>query len=126
MRCSTRRHTPGRPIVVPVYGDGAGRNPVLLAARRVRAGRSRPSGDRGLGPLLDAHPELVHEIPIRVEGGNPDVDTRDDLVGLLEKAWAARVVANAEQVERFREVPGRRRFLRAGHRPVPGRPAADG
>ena len=45
------------------------------------------------------------EIPIRVEGGNPDVDTRADLVGLLENAWAARVVANAEQVDRFREVP---------------------
>ncbi|HSL75837.1 MAG TPA: hypothetical protein VK867_02760, partial [Candidatus Limnocylindrales bacterium] len=59
---------------------------------------------RGLGPFLAAHPELVEEIPIRVEGGNPDVDTREDLVDLLEKAWAARVVANAEQVERFREV----------------------
>ena len=95
---------PGRPIVVPVYGDGAGRNPVLLR-RDAFALIDQTSGDRGLGPLIDAHPELVHEIPIRVEGGNPDVDTRDDLVALLEKAWAARVVANAEQVDRFREVP---------------------
>jgi SAM-dependent methyltransferase len=87
-----------------VYGDGAGRNPVLLR-RDAFSLIAETSGDRGLGPLIDAHPELVHEIPIRVEGGNPDVDTRDDLVGLLEKAWAARVVANAEQVERFREVP---------------------
>jgi molybdenum cofactor cytidylyltransferase len=96
--------TAGRPIVVPVYGDGAGRNPVLV--RRAAFGLvDETSGDRGLGPFLEAHPELIQEIPIRVEGGNPDVDTRADLVGLLENAWAARVVANAEQVERFREVP---------------------
>jgi molybdenum cofactor cytidylyltransferase len=93
-----------RPIVVAVYGNDAGRNPVLLR-RPAFDLVDETSGDRGLGPLLAAHPELVEEIPIRVEGGNPDVDTREDLVGLLEKAWAARVVANAEQVERFREVP---------------------
>jgi CTP:molybdopterin cytidylyltransferase MocA/SAM-dependent methyltransferase len=93
-----------RPIVVPVYGEGAGRNPVLVR-RDAFALVDETTGDRGLGPLLDAHPELVQEIPIRVEGGNPDVDTREDLVGLLEAAWAARVVANAEQVDRFREVP---------------------
>jgi CTP:molybdopterin cytidylyltransferase MocA/SAM-dependent methyltransferase len=92
------------PIVVPVYGDGLGRNPVLLR-RDAFDLIDETSGDRGLGPLLEAHPELVETIPIRVEGGNPDVDTREDLVGLLESAWAARVVANAEQVERFREVP---------------------
>jgi len=34
-------------------------------------------GDRGLGPLLATHPELVAEVS--VEGSNPDVDTRDDL-----------------------------------------------
>jgi molybdenum cofactor cytidylyltransferase len=93
-----------RPIVVPVYGEGTGRNPVLLR-RPAFDLVEQAAGDRGLGPLLASHPELVDEIPIRVEGGNPDVDTREDLVGLLEKAWAARVVANAEQVERFREVP---------------------
>jgi CTP:molybdopterin cytidylyltransferase MocA/SAM-dependent methyltransferase len=93
-----------RPVVVPVYADGAGRNPVLLR-REGFALVDETDGDRGLGPLLDEHPELVHEIPIRVAGGNPDVDTREDLVGLLEAAWAARVVANGEQVERFREVP---------------------
>jgi SAM-dependent methyltransferase len=63
------------------------------------------SGDRGLGPLLSAHPGLVQEIAVRVEGGNPDVDTRADLVALLESGWAARVRANSEQVDRFREVP---------------------
>jgi CTP:molybdopterin cytidylyltransferase MocA/precorrin-6B methylase 2 len=92
------------PIVVPVYGADAGRNPVLLGRRSFEL-VDAATGDRGLGPLLAAHPELVREISVRVEGGNPDVDTRADHVRLLEAAWAARVRANAEQVERFREVP---------------------
>jgi CTP:molybdopterin cytidylyltransferase MocA/SAM-dependent methyltransferase len=93
-----------RPIAVPVYGDDAGRNPVLLG-RGAFPLVEEASGDQGLGPLLAEHPELVREIPIRVEGGNPDVDTRADHVALLEASWAARVRANAEQVDRFREVP---------------------
>ncbi len=40
-----------------------------------------------------------------VAGDNPDVDTRADLVAMLEAAWAARVRANREQVDRVREVP---------------------
>ena len=60
-------------------------------------------GDRGLGPILAAHPELVHEVSI--DGSNPDVDTRDDLAALAELAWADRVRANREQVDRVREVP---------------------
>jgi SAM-dependent methyltransferase len=60
------------------------------------------SGDRGLGPLIAAHPELVREVP--VEGDNPDVDTRDDLADLLERTWAERVHANNVQVDRFREI----------------------
>jgi CTP:molybdopterin cytidylyltransferase MocA/SAM-dependent methyltransferase len=92
------------PITVPVYGDDAGRNPVLLG-RAAFPLVEKATGDRGLGPLLAEHPELVREIPIRVEGGNPDVDTRADHVALLEASWAARVRANAEQVDRFREVP---------------------
>jgi CTP:molybdopterin cytidylyltransferase MocA/SAM-dependent methyltransferase len=93
-----------RPVVVPVYGGDAGRNPVLLG-RAAFPLIDETTGDRGLGPLLAAHPELLREIPIRVEGGNPDVDTRADHVALLEAAWAARVRASAEQVDRFREVP---------------------
>ena len=93
-----------RSIVVPVYGDDEGRNPVLLG-RAAFGLVAETSGDRGLGPLIAAHPELVREIPIRVEGGNPDVDTRADLVAMLESDWAARVRANAEQVDRVREVP---------------------
>ena len=38
-------------------------------------------------------------------GHNPDVDTIDDLATVLESAWATRVRANREQVERIREVP---------------------
>jgi len=95
---------PARPIVVPVYGDGGGRNPVRLD-RPAFGLVAETTGDRGLGPLIDAHPELVRELSIKVEGGNPDVDTRDDLLAVLEASWAARVRANAEQVDRFREVP---------------------
>ena len=64
----------------------------------------RLTGDRGLGPVIAAHPELVHEVPVDVPS-NPDIDTRSDLVAALEASWAARVRANAEQVDRFREVP---------------------
>ena len=38
-------------------------------------------------------------------GVNPDLDTPDDLARLVEAAWGARVRANRDQVERFREVP---------------------
>ena len=62
------------------------------------------SGDRGLGPVIAAHPDLVREVARR-RARNPDVDTRADLVALLETAWAARVRANNDQVDRHREVP---------------------
>jgi CTP:molybdopterin cytidylyltransferase MocA len=92
---------PARPIVVPTYGADGGRNPVLLGrAAFPLAGQA--SGDRGLGPLIAAHPELAREVP--VEGDNPDVDTRDDLADLLERTWAERVHANNVQVDRFREI----------------------
>jgi CTP:molybdopterin cytidylyltransferase MocA/SAM-dependent methyltransferase len=95
---------PSRPVVVPVYGDDDGRNPVRLD-RAAFPLVDAAIGDRGLGPVLAAHPELVREIPVRIERGNPDVDTPADLVALLEAEWSARVRANAEQVDRFREVP---------------------
>lgn len=95
---------PDRPAAVPVYGRDGGRNPVLLH----RAGFDlveAASGDRGLGPILAARPELVLEVPVRDVAANPDIDTPADVVELLEADWAARVRANAEQVDRFREVP---------------------
>jgi molybdenum cofactor cytidylyltransferase len=66
---------PARPFVAPRWSDG-GRNPVrieLAAAPLVEAA----VGDRGLGPILTAHPELVRWL--EVDGLNPDVDTRSDL-----------------------------------------------
>jgi molybdenum cofactor cytidylyltransferase len=93
-----------RPIGVPVYPGDGGRNPVLVG-RAAFGLVAETTGDRGLGPVIAAHPELVAEVSVEVPGGNPDVDTRADLVALLETAWAARVRANAAQVDRFREVP---------------------
>lgn len=69
----------GRLIVVPRYTGGGGANPALLrrAAWPLADGLT---GDRGMGPVIAAHPELVHEVP--VVGENPDVDTREDLEAL--------------------------------------------
>jgi molybdenum cofactor cytidylyltransferase len=93
---------PSRPVVVPVYADDHGRNPVLLY-RSAFALAHEASGDRGLGPVLQAHPDDVLEVPS--PGANPDVDTLSDLARAVEATWAARVQANREQVDRFREVP---------------------
>jgi CTP:molybdopterin cytidylyltransferase MocA/SAM-dependent methyltransferase len=94
-----------RPIVVPVYPSDGGRNPVLLGRAAFRLA-AEATGDRGLGPIIAAHPELVREVPVSADvGQNPDVDTRADLVALLEAAWAERVHANNAQVARVREVP---------------------
>ncbi len=93
---------PSRPVVVPDYSGDPGRNPVLLRRSAFRiAGEA--TGDRGLGPVLAAHPEIVHAVPISSD--NPDVDTHADLARAVEAAWAARVRANREQVDRVREVP---------------------
>jgi len=73
---------PARPIVVPVYAEDGGRNPVLLG-RAAFGLVAEATGDRGLGPVLAAHPELVHEVRVHAPGGNPDIDTRPDLVALL-------------------------------------------
>lgn len=68
-----------QPVIVPRYADDATRNPVLVR-RAAWALFDEVSGDRGLGPLLEARPELVREV--RVVGDNPDVDTPDDLARL--------------------------------------------
>ena len=93
---------PARPVVVPVYADDPGRNPVLV--RKAAFGLiGEANGDRGLAPVLAAHADLVQAVS--VSGDNPDVDTRADLARAAEASWAARVRANREQVDRFREVP---------------------
>lgn len=68
-----------RPIVVPAYADGGGSNPVLV--RRSAWPRAAAlEGDRGLGPIIAGHPELV--LSVAVSGRNEDVDTRGDLARL--------------------------------------------
>ena len=66
------------PIVVPRYsGEAAGvANPALLL-RAAWPLISDLTGDRGMGPVIAAHPELV--LPVPIDGANPDVDTPDDL-----------------------------------------------
>lgn len=71
--------TSARPVVMPAYDRDGSRNPVLLL-RAAFALVDEASGDRGLGPIVDAHPELVHSVSVR--GGNPDVDTPADLARL--------------------------------------------
>jgi CTP:molybdopterin cytidylyltransferase MocA/SAM-dependent methyltransferase len=112
---------PLRPVVVARHADGA-RNPVRLepeAAPLV----ADATGDRGLGPLLDAHPELVRDLPVPV--ANPDVDARRDLALLLETRWADRVRANAAQVELVREVPDGADFYASVRRTFVADPARD-
>ena len=92
----------GRPIVVPLYDDERGRNPVLLRRAGVRP-RAEATGDRGLGPMLAAHPELVVEVD--VAGTNPDVDTPADLARRDRGVVGRARPANREQVERLREIP---------------------
>ncbi len=91
-----------RPIVVPGFDHGRGRNPVLIG-RSAFGIVADATGDRGLGPIIDAHPDRV--LVVRVPGDNPDVDTQADLASVAEEAWASRVRANRDQVDRVREVP---------------------
>jgi CTP:molybdopterin cytidylyltransferase MocA/SAM-dependent methyltransferase len=92
----------GREIVVPRYAGGGGANPALLL-RPAWSLAATLDGDRGFGPLIRQHPELVVEVDL--SGDNPDVDTPADLARIVEAGWAARVQANRTQVERIREVP---------------------
>ena len=70
---------PGTPFIVPRYRDDAAPNPIL-ARRSIWRLADELAGDRGFGPMLAAHPELVGYVP--VEGTNPDVDTVADLARL--------------------------------------------
>jgi CTP:molybdopterin cytidylyltransferase MocA/SAM-dependent methyltransferase len=91
-----------RPIVAARFAGSGARNPVRIEAGAVADELiRRTEGDRGLGPLLDAHRDLVRWIDL--PGENPDVDRREDLVAAIEADWADRVRRNREQVERLRE-----------------------
>ena len=91
-----------RDVAVPRYADDGARNPVVLrrSAFRMVVEAKR---DRGIGPLLNGYADRVLEVP--VEGSSPDVDTIGDLARVAELAWASRVRANREQVDRLREAP---------------------
>jgi molybdenum cofactor cytidylyltransferase len=65
-----------RPMVRARYAHDDAPNPVLVR-RSAWALAAGLEGDRGLGPLVSARPDLVHEVA--VDGANPDVDTPDDL-----------------------------------------------
>lgn len=68
--------TPATPFVVARHRVGRSPNPVL-ARRAAWRLADELTGDRGFGPVLGAHPELVRYID--VEGENPDIDTPSDL-----------------------------------------------
>ena len=91
-----------RPILAPRYAEGGGINPLVLR-REAFPLADRTSGDRGLGPVIAAHLDLVEWVD--VAGSNTDVDTPDDLIRIVEEDWSDRVRASREQVDRVREVP---------------------
>lgn len=68
--------TPATPFVVARHRVGGSPNPVL-ARRSAWRLADELTGDRGFGPVLGAHPELVRFVD--VEGANPDIDTPSDL-----------------------------------------------
>jgi molybdenum cofactor cytidylyltransferase len=72
-------------VMAPRYAEGGGANPILLR-REAFDLVDETSGDRGLGPLLEARPELVLEVP--VPGANPDIDTPADLEAIQSPAPA--------------------------------------
>jgi molybdenum cofactor cytidylyltransferase len=71
--------TAGVAFVRARYAADAAPNPVLVR-RTGWALVAGLDGDRGLGPLLAARPELVAEVS--VPGTNPDVDTPADLAAV--------------------------------------------
>ena len=64
------------PFVIARHADDGAPNPIV-ARRSIWRLADELAGDRGFGPLLAAHPELVRVVA--VEGANPDIDTAADL-----------------------------------------------
>jgi molybdenum cofactor cytidylyltransferase len=77
----------GAPILVPRYHDGGGPNPLLIH-RRAWPLAFEARADRGLGPVLRDHRDLVAEVA--VEGSNPDVDSPADLAALEDASGEGR------------------------------------
>jgi molybdenum cofactor cytidylyltransferase len=99
IRALVEASTAEQPLTVARYSEDGAPNPIVAHREAWRLADDL-AGDRGFGPILERHPELVRHVP--VEGINPDVDTPADLLALR---WADRVRANREQVDRRREVP---------------------
>src|SRR5215218_5056081 len=59
-----------RPVIVPRYAGGGGANPVLIG-RRAFDLVDEAEGDRGLGPVLAEHDDLVESVDVL--GVNQDV-----------------------------------------------------
>jgi CTP:molybdopterin cytidylyltransferase MocA len=68
--------SPRTPFVVARHAGDGTPSPVL-ARRSIWRLADELAGDRGFGPLLGTHPELVRDVA--VPGSNPDVDTPADL-----------------------------------------------
>lgn len=72
------------PVVRPAYaGDGGEPGHPVILPRDTWAFAGGLSGDSGLGPWLNTHPEMV--TTVSVEGANPDIDTPEDLARLDER-----------------------------------------
>ena len=89
--------SPAPPFVVPRYAADGAPNPIL-ARRSIWRLADELAGDRGFGPVLATHPELVRFVA--VPGSNPDIDTRADLAAVAEAGWGAQVRAKQDQVDR--------------------------
>jgi molybdenum cofactor cytidylyltransferase len=78
---------PATPVIVPRYAADRGANPVI-ARRSIGRLADELAGDRGFGPVLGSHPELVRVVD--VDGANPDVDTVADLARLAAQGATGR------------------------------------
>jgi molybdenum cofactor cytidylyltransferase len=82
--------SPATPFVVPHYAADGAPNPIL-ARRSIWRLADELAGDRGFGPILATHTELVRFVA--VPGSNPDIDTRADLERVTETDGAPRDVS---------------------------------
>jgi CTP:molybdopterin cytidylyltransferase MocA len=78
---------PATPFIVPLYAAYLGANPVIARLSIWRLA-DELAGDRGFGPVLGSHPELVRVVD--VDGANPDVDTVADLDRLAAQGATGR------------------------------------
>ena len=82
--------SPTTPFVVPRYAADGAPNPIL-ARRSIWRLADELVGDRGFGPLLATHEELIRFVAVL--GSNPDIDTRADLAAVVAIGRSARVRA---------------------------------